>query len=246
MLTDARKRLNSASGPIALVALFVALGGSAYALQANSVGTKELKNRAVTTPKIAPKAVTGPRLAPAAVKAGRIANGAVISPKIANGAVTAPKIADGALGTPGFASSIPAVSVTRASAQAIPNATDTTLSFPSERYDTAGMHNGFVNSSRLVAPTAGIYLIDASVLWDASATGVRSVSIVKNGNTALGSASVGSTGFTSQVTSRVTRLQQGDSVQVRVAQNSGGSLAIDKTVGEDSPSFTMTWVAPGP
>jgi len=48
---------------IAYLALFVALGGSAWALEANSVGTRQLKNNAVKTKKIANNAVTAPKLA---------------------------------------------------------------------------------------------------------------------------------------------------------------------------------------
>ena len=47
---------------VAYLALFVALGGSAYAaasLPKDSVGTKQLKNRAVTNPKLAKGAVRG-------------------------------------------------------------------------------------------------------------------------------------------------------------------------------------------
>jgi hypothetical protein len=51
---------------IALVALFVALGGTAYAataLPAGSVGTKQLKNAAVASSKIKPSAVNGAKVA---------------------------------------------------------------------------------------------------------------------------------------------------------------------------------------
>ena len=58
---------------LATAAVFIALGGSAWAVAANSVGTKQLKNNAVKTPKIA--------------------NGAVKTAKIGDGAVTAAKLA---------------------------------------------------------------------------------------------------------------------------------------------------------
>lgn len=51
---------------VAYLALFVALGGSAYAaasLPKDSVGTKQLKNRAVTNPKLAKGAVRGANVA---------------------------------------------------------------------------------------------------------------------------------------------------------------------------------------
>ena len=51
---------------IALIALFIALGGTTYAatsLPANSVGTKQLRNAAVTTAKLHNQAVTGAKVA---------------------------------------------------------------------------------------------------------------------------------------------------------------------------------------
>ena len=50
---------------IALVALFVALGGTSYAafsLPANSVGTKQVRNGAITTTKIANGSITASKL----------------------------------------------------------------------------------------------------------------------------------------------------------------------------------------
>jgi hypothetical protein len=67
---------------MATIALFVALGGSAYAatkLPKNSVGTKQLKAGSVTTPKIK--------------------NGAIASAKIKDGAITGAKVDLASLGT---------------------------------------------------------------------------------------------------------------------------------------------------
>lgn len=57
------------SNVVALLALFVALGGSAYAfhLGKNAVKTKNIKNGAVTEAKLAQGAVTAAKLAPGAV-----------------------------------------------------------------------------------------------------------------------------------------------------------------------------------
>lgn len=55
---------------VALVALFVSLGGSAYAV--SKVGTNQIKNNAVTTPKIKNNAVTVAKLKSGAVRGDRL------------------------------------------------------------------------------------------------------------------------------------------------------------------------------
>lgn len=59
---------------VAVAALVVALGGSAYAV--NKVGTKQLKKNAVSTKKIKDDAVTAAKLANNAVTQAKLANGA--------------------------------------------------------------------------------------------------------------------------------------------------------------------------
>ncbi len=86
---------------ISIIALFVALGGSAYAVK--RVGTKELKASAVTTAKIKRNAVT----------AAKIKRNAVTTAKIRNGAVTGSKIREGTLSVvPGAATATDAVNAT--------------------------------------------------------------------------------------------------------------------------------------
>jgi hypothetical protein len=61
---------------IALLALFVALGGSAYAIHLgkNAVKTRNIKNSAVTEAKLAPGAVTAEKLAAGALGAANVGN----------------------------------------------------------------------------------------------------------------------------------------------------------------------------
>ena len=62
MLKAVRERLTF-SNVLAIIALFIALGGSAVAaLDRNSVGTRQLKKNAVATSKIRNGAVTGPKV----------------------------------------------------------------------------------------------------------------------------------------------------------------------------------------
>jgi hypothetical protein len=68
-----RRRLTF-SNAVALLALFVALGGSAYAfhLGKNAVKTRNIKNGAVTEAKLAGGAVTASKLAPGAVGSANV------------------------------------------------------------------------------------------------------------------------------------------------------------------------------
>jgi hypothetical protein len=101
MVTRIRRRLTFAN-VLSVAALFVALGGSAYALGRNSVGTNQLKKNAVTTAKIKKGAVdgskvkdgslTGADLATATIDASKLGPGAVGSGGIASGAVVGSKL----------------------------------------------------------------------------------------------------------------------------------------------------------
>jgi hypothetical protein len=85
------RRLPSPATCLALLALFVSLGGTTYAvtsLPRDSVGTEQLRDRAVTEDK----------LSSAAVITRKLANGAVTGRKIARGAITGSRIAPNALG----------------------------------------------------------------------------------------------------------------------------------------------------
>jgi hypothetical protein len=87
---------------VALLALFVALGGSAYAVTkstapANSVVTKSIKKGAVTPLKLAPGAVGPAQLGTKAVGTAQLADGAVGNGQLATGAVTGSKVAAGTI-----------------------------------------------------------------------------------------------------------------------------------------------------
>lgn len=72
-------------------ALFVALGGTGYAISSlpnGSVGTPQLQTQAVTGAKIARGAVSETKIAPAAVTTTKIAGSAVTSAKIKDGTIT--------------------------------------------------------------------------------------------------------------------------------------------------------------
>jgi hypothetical protein len=94
MLMRLRPRLTYAN-VVSSIALFVVLGGGAYATIDRKIGTKDIKRNAVTTKKINKQAVRAGKMAPNSVRAGKIFDGAVLTDKLADGAVTEGKLADG-------------------------------------------------------------------------------------------------------------------------------------------------------
>ncbi len=89
------KRHLSAANVLSVMALFVALGGTAYAavkLKPNQVKAVNIANQAVTNPKIKTQAVTSGKIKNGGVNAVDIGAGQVTSEKVATGAVTAKKI----------------------------------------------------------------------------------------------------------------------------------------------------------
>jgi hypothetical protein len=79
------KKHLSVANVLSVSALFIALGGSAYA-------AVKLRPNQVKTANIAKEAVTQPKLRASAVTSGKIANGQVNNRDLASGAVTAGKI----------------------------------------------------------------------------------------------------------------------------------------------------------
>jgi hypothetical protein len=77
---------------MATVAVFLALGGvatAAFTVPKKSVGTKQLKAKAVTEPKIGDKAVTEGKLGDGAVTAAKLAGGAAVKNVVARETVVA-------------------------------------------------------------------------------------------------------------------------------------------------------------
>ncbi|HEX4669928.1 MAG TPA: hypothetical protein VH275_08165 [Solirubrobacterales bacterium] len=87
------------SNAIAMIALFVALGGAAIAagLPKRSVGANQLKRGAITAAAIRKAAVKSGKLAPKSVVAGKLGPNAVLPGNIVNGAITSAKLGAGSV-----------------------------------------------------------------------------------------------------------------------------------------------------
>ena len=207
---------------VALIALFVALGGGAYAtlgLPKSSVGTAQLKNGAVTRAKLRNNAVTTIKvknhsLLPKDFKSGQVAAG-----------------------------TIPAASVFCARdnpCQPVISGTQTSLAFSGTAFDTDNLH---AMADRLTAPISGIYVAAGDVVFPEDSEGLRTVAIGPlesccDGVQQLGAGSVSGTTSTALSTSALVRLQAGDSLTLQVRQTSGGSMT------PISATFSMSWVGP--
>lgn len=244
---------------LAAIALFVALGGGAYAvsLGRNVVTARSIVNGAVKTGKIRDGAVTSAKLADGSVNGNKVADRSLTGGNIAPGTITGQNILDGSVGSadlgagsvlPANVATIPTARVRRTAGQTIPDSSTTAIAFTTETWKTvAGMHSNTVNNSRLTAPIDGVYLITASVLWQGSNVGTRSMFLEVDGTKAVagqGETPPDSNQFTQSVTTAYD-LSAGDFVQVDVNQNRGSNLSIDTVTGNElSPEFSMTWLGP--
>jgi hypothetical protein len=154
-----------------------------------------------------------------------------------------------ASGVPSWAtpatSSFVGVSLVKSAVQAVANATDTAITWNTEDYDTSAFHDTTTNTDRITIPAgkAGYYLIEARVSFAANATGIRSVTVKKNGSTAVCGADLNNQGSSASavlIQSRVISAAVADYFHLNAYQTSGGSLNTDNAAGYTF--FTMTYL----
>lgn len=128
----------------------------------------------------------------------------------------------------------------------VPNATDTALTFNSERVDVGGMHSTGSNTSRITVPASegGFYLMGGGVQVASNATGHRQVGIRLNGSTFLVASRVAAatSGATVMAVSTGYQLAAGDYLELVVTQDSGGALNAEAG-GNYTPEFWALWTA---
>jgi hypothetical protein len=154
-----------------------------------------------------------------------------------------------ASGVPSWAtpatSSFVGVSLVKSAVQAVANATDTAITWNTEDYDTDGFHSTVTNTDRITIPTGkgGYYLVEARVSFAGNATGVRSVTMRKNGSTSVIGVDMNNQSASASavcVLSRVIFTAAADYFHLNAYQTSGGSLNTDNSGGYTF--FTMTYL----
>jgi hypothetical protein len=206
-------------------------------IAANAVGSQEIQDGSVGSADITSGAITGALIAPGAVSGASILNGTIGSADLGAASVAPANLA-----------TIPTARVRRTTGQSIPDNTPTPINFTTETWKTVSiMHSNIVANSRLTAPIDGVYLITASVLWQGSNVGRRTLFLEVNGTKAVagqGETPPDSNQFTQSATTAY-KLSAGDFVRVEVSQNRGSPLSIDTvSANELSPEFSMTWLGP--
>ena len=118
------------------------------------------------------------------------------------------------------------------STQSISNNSRTAVAFDTESYDTETMHDTSTNNERLIAKTAGKYLMTASIGFSANATGEREAWINHSADGDIAGASRAGEGDRTNyvAVSTVYDMAADEYVVLQVYQNSGGSLNVNNGV----------------
>lgn len=236
-----REKLLHPATAIALVALFVSLGGVTYA--AATIGTNQIKNSAVTNAKLRNGAVNGAKLRNGAVSFTKLARGAVRGDRIARegvtarelkrGAVDAAVLADGAVGSAKLGLAAVTSAKLADSAVAGPKLADrgvATAKLADGAATTAKLADGAVTAAKL-APGAAVagrgQLLGARLVVRDGAADVVLLDLPNVGALRVGcSAGTAAVGFRNVAgTVREAQVAFQDARSPGFARDTGGSLA---------------------
>ena len=126
-----------------------------------------------------------------------------------------------------------------ASAQDMTTGLIQVVALDSERWDNDTMHDASTNNERLTATTAGTYLIEGHIEWEANTTGRRILYLYFNGVIRKFEEKLPIATATTQQISDVFQMAATDYVNLAIFQNSGGNLNILSTAWR-TPELTMT------
>lgn len=168
---------------------------------------------------------------------------------------TVPTLASGSRLTPArlafVAGNRPAAKLRQTVAQAIPNNSPTALTFNVEDLDSdpdgIGGHSTSSNTSRYTCRYPGWYRVGGGVSVANNGTGVRVLSWAVNGTHVAGSdvLAFAASGNSIRLSARadLIRLNEGDYLELRIYQSSGGALNTAVTNDEQS-TMSVTWERP--
>ena len=233
---------------LALLALFVALGGTSYAavaLPRNSVGANQIRTAAVASSEVKDRSLTSRDFKSGQLPAGARGAAGPVGPAGAPGA-------QGAQGPAGPTESL-AVRLRRGSGstQTIPSTPTATameaVAFGAEfeQYDVGGLYDPATNPDAIRIPRDGTYVVTAGVRWASNATGVRSLALngpQPGGVRAQSTVPANPAATTAQNVATTERFAAGDLVTASVGQSSGGDLALAGS--QNQVHLSATYVGP--
>lgn len=131
----------------------------------------------------------------------------------------------------------------RSTTVSVAHAVEQVINWNSESYDSTGtMHHNSVDSSRIVIPEDGIYILNAHAKFSATVV-ASAIHFRKNGTDSLGFTYVpgSATTFGDTLATAVVSLVETDFVEVLFFQSNGGSTAED--LDQTTSYFSVTKIA---
>ena len=132
----------------------------------------------------------------------------------------------------------------KSATQSIATGTWTAVTFSNEVYDTDNLHSTSTNTSRITIPAglSGKYLFTGNIVFAASATGVRGISLYKDGSAykEIYMSNASSSYSTIVSWSAISSLVAGSYYETFVYQESGGALNLNN--GTASTSFQIQYL----
>lgn len=117
--------------------------------------------------------------------------------------------------------------------QNISNTTETDITWNSETFDTDGYHSTSSNTERMTIPAgkAGYYLVQTVIRYNTNTSGKTEIYLVKTSgatDTQFALSTAPAASDSGQLASGIVYLAVSDYVRVKVYQNSGGTVTINK------------------
>jgi hypothetical protein len=136
------------------------------------------------------------------------------------------------------------VSLFGTTAQSIPNATNTIMTFDSESWDTDGFHSTSSNTSRITIPSGlgGKYLVTMNMAPELNGIGARYMELYKNGSRLIICYGVNatSTAYIGLYSAFVVDLVATDYLEIMVYQDKGSALNFGR--GANISPFSATYL----
>ena len=240
---------------LALLALFVALGGTSYAavkLPKNSVGSAEIKAGAVASSEVKDRSLRARDFAAGQLPKGDAGSQGPAGPQGPKG----DKGDQGIPGEPGQDATrgpVPAARVNNTGVtppQTIARASETIVKFATEEFDVGGFANLSSQATRLTVPDTGVYLVSGYVQLansDVGATSARAVRVLRNGGTTSIEDEVEAAGgghYTRITVAGPVKLTAGDYLELEAYQDySNTPISIARDQGR-SAWLSAVWIAP--